>query len=164
MTPNEQAELRNGVTYQLPSVGDRFVARLLDALIIGIPALVLLLVGMALLIGGGGGNSVIAVLAGIAIEIGVLIFLLLYEWLSLAKTGQTIGKRIRGIQVVSVDTGLPPGTGKAFGRTYLPAVLGIIPLLNWVGFLALLWHPNRQTWYDQAAGTIVIKIQETLRT
>jgi uncharacterized RDD family membrane protein YckC len=77
-------------TTQYASIGVRFVAVLLDGLIVGIPMLII----EAVL--GLYGSPVAALLSAIAY--------FLYEGLLLAyQNGQTIGKKVMSVRVVSVD-------------------------------------------------------------
>jgi uncharacterized RDD family membrane protein YckC len=81
-----------------------------------------------------------------------------------ARTGQSIGKRIVGIKVVRTD-----GSQASFWRIFLlrnvvngiPSLLGlVIPLLNSVYFLIdslLIFADSRQCLHDRIASTIVVK-------
>lgn len=67
-------------------------------------------------------------------------------------TGQTIGKRVIGLKVVSAD-----GGRISFRQAVLRLVgyvLSIIPL--YFGFLSMLLDERRRTWHDRIAGTEVI--------
>ncbi|MDQ6602460.1 MAG: RDD family protein [Chloroflexota bacterium] len=132
----------------------RFVAVFIDGLIIGIPLLVI----AAIL--GFVGSPVSALLNGIVY--------FLYEGLLLASwNGQTIGKKVMSVRVVSAD-GTPLTTNKTFTRAGVKAILSIAssikpPLTSFLGIAALLdylwplWDANKQTWHDKAAGTYVVK-------
>jgi signal peptidase I len=75
--------------------------------------------------------------------------------------GQTAGKWFAGIQVIG-----PDGRVAGWGRSLVRAIVGVIAdlLANTlvVGILDplwLLWHRNRQTLHDLAAGTVVIPVR-----
>jgi uncharacterized RDD family membrane protein YckC len=141
-------------TTQYASIGVRFVAVLLDGLIVGIPMLII----EAVL--GLYGSPVAALLSAIAY--------FLYEGLLLAyQNGQTIGKKVMSVRVVSVD-GQALTMNKTFTRSGVKAVLSVLgsikpPITTVLGILSLLdylwpfWDANKQTWHDKAAGTYVVK-------
>ncbi len=68
--------------------------------------------------------------------------------------GQTIGKMVMGIKVVSTD-GLPMTFEKSSIR-YLGYVLSCLTL--GLGFLIAIWDKNNQCFHDKFAGTYVIEI------
>ena len=92
----------------------------------------------------------------------------LYEGLMLFyQNGQTIGKKIMSIRVVSVD-GQPLTMNKTFTRAGVKAVLSVLssirpPITSILGHLVparlslAIWDANKQTWHDKAAGTYVVK-------
>jgi len=69
-----------------------------------------------------------------------------------AKSGQTFGKTVMGIRIVSAD-GTPLSWGKAFLRYIGYIVSGIVLSL---GFLWLAFDSKRQGWHDKIAGTYVL--------
>jgi uncharacterized RDD family membrane protein YckC len=71
-----------------------------------------------------------------------------------ANTGQTVGKRVLGIKVVSEATGQPLSGGAAFGRQLCHSTIdGWVCLL---GFLWPLWDDKSQTWGDKITKAIVV--------
>lgn len=58
-----------------------------------------------------------------------------------------------GIRVVSRG-GQPVSVGMAFVRALMKIVSEVVLLL---GYLWMLWDPNKQTWHDKVAGTYVVK-------
>jgi uncharacterized RDD family membrane protein YckC len=84
-----------------------------------------------------------------------------YDWLQHGLWGQTIGKRVMGTKVVTVDTRAPISGQAACGRA---AVYALVPAVPSVGALFalineawLLWDPRRQCLHDKAARTVVVK-------
>ncbi len=73
-----------------------------------------------------------------------------------AKSGQTIGKTVVGIRIVSKD-GSPLSWGKAFLRYVGYVVSGIVLSL---GFLWLAFDRKRQGWHDKISGTYVLLADE----
>lgn len=141
-------------TTQYASIGARFVAVLLDGLIIGIPLVII----EAIL--GFAGSPLAALISALAY--------FLYEGLLLASwNGQTIGKKVMNVRVVSAD-GAPLTTNKTFTRSGVKAALSVLgsikpPFTSVLGIVSLLdylwpfWDANKQTLHDKAAGTYVIK-------
>jgi uncharacterized RDD family membrane protein YckC len=78
-----------------------------------------------------------------------------YGGLEGGMTGQTLGKRIVGIRVVDANGGQPGiGFGRGVGR-YFARILSAIPLL--LGYFWMLWDDRKQTWHDKLPSTLVVK-------
>jgi uncharacterized RDD family membrane protein YckC len=73
------------------------------------------------------------------------------------KTGQTPGNAVLGIRVVDVrdNLGQPIGYGRALARWLVSIVSALVFLL---GYLWMLWDPNKQTWHDKASGSVPIRL------
>ena len=152
------------------SYGQRFVANLLDSLLIFLPAfvgvVVLLLLGVVNLeTDTFGANNVEivgvgAVLALVALGAAVVGLNIWNQVLRQGRTGQTLGKKAMGLRLVDVTTLEPVGYGRAFGRAALGWVLGIIPkiggLLVLVDLLWPLWDKQGQRLIDKAVSSRVI--------
>ncbi len=72
-------------------------------------------------------------------------------------TGQSIGKRVMRIQLLSEKTLLPPGVARTLGRELLGFILSRIPLLGLVWALSPLFDDRRRAWHDAALNTVVVK-------
>lgn len=92
-------------------------------------------------------------------DIAALFVMLLpwvYFWLLTAlNKGQTLGKMITGIRVVSAE-GEAPGLGQTALRELVGK--GLTELAFGLGFLWILWDKQRQGWHDKIAHTYVIKL------
>jgi hypothetical protein len=96
-----------------------------------------------------------------------VVLMLLYLVPSTALTGQTLGKRLRGIRVARLD-GSRPGWAAALVRFGVPllvatvlavvlrfGLLGLpVAVLGMVGWIS---HPNRQGLHDRLAKTVVVE-------
>ena len=85
-----------------------------------------------------------------------LVFLLLYLWYYVSfqgRSGQTLGKMIMGIRVISTD-GSAPGKGRYFLRLIGYWLSGMI---LYIGFLMPLWDQDQQALHDKIANTYVIR-------
>jgi uncharacterized RDD family membrane protein YckC len=85
----------------------------------------------------------------------ILYFVVLYVVLvrPVAKSGQTIGRRVMGIKVVDMRTGSTLSTGRALGRF---AFAQIVSGFFYVGYLWMLWDDNSQTLHDKVTDAVVI--------
>ena len=68
-------------------------------------------------------------------------------------TGQTPGDAALSIRVVDRDGGGSIGYGRAFIRCLVSIVSGLVFLL---GYLWMIWDPEKQCWHDKAANDVVI--------
>jgi uncharacterized RDD family membrane protein YckC len=70
-------------------------------------------------------------------------------------TGQTLGKRALGIRVIDFKAGGPIG----YGRGLLRFVARLLSALVFgLGYFWMLWDPEKQTWHDKIAGTVVVPV------
>ena len=164
-TPAEPAGPAPGV--QFAGHGARLGAYILDAILIGIVATVLLFVIMipflGALVGTAGSDGEIdsgeagALVASVgffllgAVVIGA--FSLLYFPFFWARGGATPGMRVAGIRVVSDRDGSRIGWGTAHLR-----LIGwwVSAAVFYLGFVWILVDSRRRGWHDLLAGTCVI--------
>lgn len=148
MEPDRTATLAPDVA----GFGARFGARTVDGLILVVPQLVLW--------------SVLGLSGGAVVALSALISAA-YEIPQLAGRGQTVGKRLFGVRVVSVHGGGNPLWAQAFVRWALPSLLAVSPSVA-LRELAGLWalavylpvlfdRPYRRGLHDRAAGTRVVR-------
>jgi uncharacterized RDD family membrane protein YckC len=113
----------------------RFAAAIVDGILLGIV------------------NGVLqAALGTTGYALGLLISLAYFTYFE-GESGQTIGKRAAGIRVVDINGGGPIGYSRAFIRfvgRYISA------LVFFVGYLWMLWDPQKQTWHDKMANSVVV--------
>ncbi|MFD9703944.1 RDD family protein [Lentzea sp. NPDC059081] len=74
------------------------------------------------------------------------------------QTGQSIGKKVAKIKLISEETGQPLGGGTTFIRQ-LCHIVDALPC--YAGFFAPLWEPKKQTWADKIMKSIVVNAPET---
>jgi uncharacterized RDD family membrane protein YckC len=95
---------------------------------------------------GGGTDSLFSLLGTIA---GIY---MLSRW-----TGSRGGSPLRvltGVLVLDQFDGSYIGTKRAFYRVLMSYVSQIVLLL---GYISMLWDPNKQTWHDKVAQSVVVK-------
>ncbi|HZM30675.1 MAG TPA: RDD family protein [Acidimicrobiales bacterium] len=77
-----------------------------------------------------------------------------YAKLEGGPSGATLGKRALGIKVVDKYTGGPIGTGRGVGRYFARILSGLVCYL---GYLWMLWDPEKQCWHDKMVNDYVVK-------
>jgi uncharacterized RDD family membrane protein YckC len=75
------------------------------------------------------------------------------RWYQGGTTGQSLGKKVLNLRLVSEETGQPIGMLMAFVRDICHIVDAVI---CYVGFLFPLWDAKRQTLADKIVKTVVI--------
>jgi uncharacterized RDD family membrane protein YckC len=142
----------------------RFLAFVIDAIILGIVGLIitlpLTLLGLGTSITRINGDDPTAALAALpaifaAAGLSTLIRLALnvgYEAYFLPKNGATLGKMALGLKVIRVDGGRI-GVGLAIGRFFARILSGIILC---IGFIMAGFDPQKRALHDRICGTYVI--------
>ncbi len=119
------------------SFGRRFVALLIDAILLGVVYAVLLRF----------------VSDEAAYGLYILAGVVYYTLLEGGPTGQTLGKKALGIRVVDFDVGGSIGYGRGLIR-YLARILSAIPC--GLGYFWMLWDKEKQTWHDKLSMSAVV--------
>jgi uncharacterized RDD family membrane protein YckC len=140
-----------GVGGHPASIGDRFLARLIDGVAVFAGAVPFVLLGNALAVNSEGA-AVMPYLIGLVIYFG-------YEFVATGLFGQTVGKRVMRLRVVALD-GRPAGWGSSAARVYVPMAANLVTcgLAGFLFYLSPLFDGSvwRRGWYDQIASTVVI--------
>ncbi|MFK4189312.1 RDD family protein [Streptomyces sparsogenes] len=141
--------------------GQRFAARLVDTLILGVIWTVALIAtgALAYAYDHPGEQDMGKVILALVITMAVYF---VYEGVMLARSGQTLGKKVLRIRVAMLSDGdVPHGQGWVRAVVYvLPGML--IPLLVGTLFwlVNVLWctwdQPLRQCLHDKVAKTVVV--------
>jgi uncharacterized RDD family membrane protein YckC len=113
----------------------RFGAAVVDGILLAIP------------------NGVLqAALKGPGYGLGLLIGIAYFTYFE-GQSGQTLGKRALSIRVVDINGGGPIGYSRAFIR-YVGRYVSFVVIL--LGYLWMLWDPQKQTWHDKFANSVVV--------
>jgi uncharacterized RDD family membrane protein YckC len=96
--------------------------------------------------------GVIPMVIGGAIMLGGLAWNVYNRWLIAGRTGQSWGKRVTKIRLISGQTGLPIGATNAFLRDIVHTVDG----MAYIGYLWPLWDAKKQTFADKLMNTVVV--------
>jgi uncharacterized RDD family membrane protein YckC len=146
----------------LAGPGDRFLAKLLDGVLI-FGAIIVAALPLVFVISAvpddGPLPGVVAVVGGILIFFGVP-YLYDVEY-AVRQSGQTLGKKVMKITVIPLQPGAPLTRG-AMVRRWLLTMFFNIMTNCYVGFLDPLWllwdKPYRQCLHDKWPATTVIKV------
>jgi uncharacterized RDD family membrane protein YckC len=161
------------------SLGKRFAARLVDGVLTGavVGAVAFPFLGQAVdhveakieAVRDAGETRTVWLIDGttggcLAVVLGVLVvFGLLYEVLPTSRWGRTLGKKLFGLRVLTMEQHDKPGFGSALKRWLTYGVLSALV----VGVVNVLWcvfdRPWRQCWHDKLAGTFVSKDSGEIR-
>lgn len=132
----EEKPKRSAEAYQLASFSDRFIALLIDFLIVGVI------------------STFIAMLTGRS-EAGVATFFITqvaYQWYFLVQSkGQTPGKALKHLSVVKTD-----GTAITSADVLVRVVGYQLNNIFMLGWIWALFDENRQGWHDKLTNTLVV--------
>jgi uncharacterized RDD family membrane protein YckC len=150
----------------LAPTGKRFLARLIDLLVVGIPMAVLgIPFGSYRQVTGTTddfGDTVTQFGSGksLLFQVLTIVVYLAYDTLLTKKNGQTLGKRLMGLRVAMLNDGSVPPANTALVRAavlLLPALI-CCPCLWWIVTLVVIAadKPYHQGVHDKAAKTVVV--------
>jgi uncharacterized RDD family membrane protein YckC len=161
--------------------GTRLTAATLDGLLVSVPLVPLLAVGIYYVVRArmevaragaddslagpsSFGSSELTVLLVGAAAIGFLgaIGIVIYQWILISRTGQSLGKKWTGIRIEKID-GIPVtfGTGVVL-RNWVPKIMGAVPYLGMLFHLVdciYIFREDRRCLHDHIAGTRVAQHQ-----
>ncbi|MFI5000403.1 MAG: RDD family protein [Reyranellales bacterium] len=139
----------------------RFVAYMIDSLILGVAAGIIIgiVVGIAVLSGGSNNEdrNLVTVIVGAVIGVALMIVIgWLYEaLLTSSPKGATLGKQAVGVRIVRAD-GTQLSFGRATARYFLKAM--ITPMVPFaIGYLLAAFTAGKRALHDFMADTLVIK-------
>ena len=141
--------------YVYASFFRRYFEAAIDNLILGtIGFFASLVIGfvLALVLGDGAQTIVMFISSFTGFAIGIF-----YYVFFIGSRGQTLGKMALGIKVIKL--GAVDGH-VGYTSAFLREIIGktISALVFGLGYLWMLWDPQKQTWHDKISHTIVIKI------
>ena len=140
------------------SFGQRAGALLIDSAILTAVILVVFFIlsaiGMAVANTGSTFGGILAALIALVVFVLALAAPVAYfGYMEGQPSGQTLGKRALNIRVVDFNTGGPltvrSGMLRNLVKIYLSGIL-------YLGYLWMLWDPQRQTWHDKLVSTTVV--------
>ena len=145
---------------QLASLSDRLVAAIFDGMIT-VLLMIPLFIGTAMSEQSESSSPVALGLIGLSAVL--LIGLLIYNLVLLATRGQSIGKKLKGIRIVTHPEGANPGGVKTILlRGFVNGLIGAVPLLGPVYSIVdicFIFREDRRCIHDLIAGTQVVQGQ-----
>ncbi len=141
----------------LPSRFRRLIARVIDAIVVGVPVSLLLWP----LRGDYDWNENASTGGSWTQQAIVLLVYFLYEGLMLSARGQTLGKMAVRIRVAMLDDGAVPRGNPAWNRAAVYSLPQLVPCIGFLFWLVnVLWctwdQPYRQCLHDKSARTVVV--------
>lgn len=150
-------DVRSGVDatrLDYAGVGRRFLAILVDGLVIGIPGWIIIMVFLQDTFRSMMASDTPQFFNPTMWAIGLLG--VVYQALMLAAKGQTLGKMATKIKVVRLD-GSDISAGQAWGRELLRYVIGVVPCVGvFADYLPAFFMKEKTTLHDLGAKTRVI--------
>jgi uncharacterized RDD family membrane protein YckC len=125
-----------GVATNYAGFGIRFVAWLIDAIIVGIITGIL----NALHLGA----------------LGALVGLAYFTYFIGSEMGASVGMMALGLRVIPDGGGATESIGymRAFIR-WIMSIVSAIPIF--LGYLWIIWDPKKQAWHDKVANSVVVR-------
>lgn len=144
--------------YEISGLGSRFLAALVDSLVLTVLLIVIYLATIAFLLSPPG--KFISEMLGdwVAAIYFLITFALLwgyYIWFEIIWNGQSPGKRWLGLRVIRTD-GLPITLVESVVRN-LVRLVDFMPLYYGVGVVVMMLNSQARRLGDLAAGTVVVK-------
>lgn len=149
----DSEEITPGTPTRFAGFWIRFVAYILDALIVGAAYTVLLGAIIGLMGIDGFGNWARDPSTSISLNfLSFIIGLGYFAFMESSEKQATLGKMVMNLKVVD-DQGQRLSTGRAAGR-YLGKIVSSIILL--IGFIMVAFHPQKKGLHDVMANTLVV--------
>jgi uncharacterized RDD family membrane protein YckC len=136
---------------QYVGVGRRFLAVLVDTILLAIVIGVIAAISHQAQMSGG---SVAVSLTGVPAVLSYVIFFLYFIVLE-AVLGATLGKLLLGIRVIKED-GSPIGWAASIARNLL-RIIDALPTAYIIGVILIWTSPRKQRLGDRAAHTVVVR-------
>lgn len=161
-----QARVQEYVADDSLELADRVIrlgAYLLDAAVLGVPAIIIAVMvpALAASAGDGGSGSLGAVGQGLIILFGIYALgVLVVNLIWLHRYGQTIGKRLLKIAIVRTSGERCSLLRIIFARIVPVSLLGAIPFIGWLFTLGdplFIFREDRRCLHDLIADTMVVR-------
>ncbi len=152
---NQRHEVfKKDTTIRYANWGSRLAAYLLDGFFITIMVIIVIFISFSNM-----SNNYSPTVKEIAFAYGAIFVIcwLYYGALESGSKQATWGKQIVGIKVVDVDTNSLITFGQATGRFFSRTIIGLIPIVNLLDYLAPLWSDKKQAWHDSWSSCAVIE-------
>lgn len=144
-----------GIGYDIAGLGSRFIAQLLDSLIVGVIAFIVNVGVLAAINPSDAQDSLLAGLA--AAGITLFVYVGYFTLCEVSTGGRTPGKSSGHLRVLDIS-----GAAPTSGQLLLRNVARIIDVLAGVGVVVMFWNRQSRRIGDLLAGTVVVRVRPTL--
>lgn len=143
------------ISYELAGLGSRFLAAVIDTFIVAVGIVVLAFIAWVIrgMITGDAALSTFA--AVVVISASMLAYIGYFVYFEITSGGQSPGKRLTGLRVISVD-GAAVSPEQSAVRNILRLV-DLLPVSYAIGLVSILVTARNQRLGDLAAATMVVK-------
>ena len=146
----------------------RVGASLIDSIIAGLIPVALVVVGLILAFKDADIDPVTDEITGgvspegfLLVVAGGLLYFAFDIWnrvFRVARTGQSLGKKVAGIRIAAISDGGSIGLGAAFGRWAVAAAAGfVLGCLALIDVLWPLWDEKKQALHDKVVSSVVLR-------
>jgi uncharacterized RDD family membrane protein YckC len=141
-----------GIGYDIAGLGSRFIAQLLDSLILGVIAVIVDIAVLGAIDGSNPQNAALAVLAvgGVTLFVEVGYFTIC----EVATGGRTPGKSAGQLRVLDIS-----GAAPTAGQLLLRNVARIVDVTFGLGVVVMFWNSQSRRIGDLLAGTVVVRVR-----
>lgn len=140
---------------ELASWGRRFVALIIDGIVMGLASFAVLLPGFYQIGSTDDVNAPIPAVFWVGAGVALLLNIA-YHGVYQGKTGQTIGKKVMGIYLVDMTAGSTVGVARGIGRYLISIVLANLCFFySFFDYLWPLWDQRNQRLTDKMVSTVV---------
>ena len=144
-----------GIGYDIAGLGSRFIAQLLDSLIVGIIAFVAVAAVGSVVNGSDPQNAGLAALA--AGGVALFVYVGYFTICEVATGGRTPGKSAGQLRVLDLS-----GAAPTAGQLLLRNVARVVDVILGAGVVVMFWNSQSRRIGDLLAGTVVVRVRPSV--
>ena len=132
----------------------RFIAALIDAIVVGVFVFIGMILSFVLgIIIGGVSEDAGTLIFVLSYGVTTILSILYYPYMEASESQATIGKQMLGMKVVDLD-----GNRITFMKAFIRSPIGkfLSGIILYLGFLIIGFHSRKQGLHDMIAGTYVV--------
>jgi uncharacterized RDD family membrane protein YckC len=144
-----------GIGYDIAGLGSRFIAQLLDSLIVAVIALIADTAVISAVNGSDPQNTLLATLA--AGGVTLFVYIGYFTVCEVATGGRTPGKSAGQLRVLDIS-----GAAPTAGQLLLRNVARLVDVVLGAGVVVMFWNTQSRRIGDLLAGTVVVRVRPTV--
>jgi uncharacterized RDD family membrane protein YckC len=144
-----------GIGYDIAGLGSRFIAQLLDSLIVAVIALIADTAVISAVNGSDPQNVGLATLA--AAGVTLFVYIGYFTVCEVATGGRTPGKSAGQLRVLDIS-----GAAPTAGQLLLRNVARLVDVVLGLGVVVMFWNNQSRRIGDLLAGTVVVRVRPTV--